>query len=164
MHTQEVTGQGSPQTRLTEDEIHDLITAGTPPDLFRGKKVLVLTPDATRTCPLPQMIRCLNDVYGQACRRLDFMVALGSHAPLPAEIILELYGVSPEDKEARFPSSEFFNHRWDQPEIFTQLGEIPAEEIFTLSEGHIRERVPVVINRKSEGILFVDHAGEMLYQ
>ncbi len=148
MHTKEVIGRCSPDTRLTEEEIRDLIAAGTPVDLYRNKKILVLTPDATRTCPLPQMIRCLSDVYGRICRRLDFMVALGTHPPLPAKKILELYGVSPEDKQTRFRSSEFFNHRWDLPETFTELGVIPAEEIFALSKGHLNEHVPVLINRR----------------
>jgi nickel-dependent lactate racemase len=94
------------------------------------------------------MIRGLHDVYGRACRRLDFMVALGTHPPMPAEKILELYGVSPEEKQDRFNASEFYNHRWDLPETFQELGAIPAEEIAALSRGHLNEEVPVVINRR----------------
>jgi nickel-dependent lactate racemase len=148
MDTQKLTGQGSPDKRLTGKEIRRLIAAGTPTDLYRDKKVLVLTPDATRTCPLPLMICCLNEVCGRVCRQLDFMVALGTHPPLSAEKILALYGLRPEEKKARFPNSAFYNHRWDLPETFTALGTISAEEIAALSQGHLREDVPVVINRR----------------
>ncbi len=148
MDTNEVTGRGNPESRLTEEEIRELIATGTPLDLYRDKKILVLTPDATRTCPLPQMIRCLNDVYGRVCRRLDFMVALGTHPPLPAEKIFDLYGISPDNRREHFKTSTFYNHRWDLPETFTELGVIPAKEIVALSKGHMDEHVPVVVNRK----------------
>ncbi len=147
MQMKKVIGQGSPDTRLTETEIRDFIAAGTPRDLFRDKKILVLTPDATRTCPLPQMIRGLHEVVGGGCRCLDFMVALGTHTPLPEEQILALYGITPEERQRHFGTSRFLNHRWDLPETFRELGTIPAEEIADLSRGHLSEAVPVVINR-----------------
>ena len=49
-------GIGSPDRLLLEEEVRTLLEKGTPPNLFDKKRVLVLTPDATRTCPLPMMI------------------------------------------------------------------------------------------------------------
>ena len=83
-----VSGRGSPATVLTEAEVKTLIEEGTPAKLYEGKKVLVLTPDTTRTCPLPMMVRAIGKIIGTRCARLDFMVALGTHLPLPESKIL----------------------------------------------------------------------------
>ena len=90
-----VSGTGHPDKIITAEEVYRLIEAGTPQPLYAGKRVLVLTPDATRTCPLPVMIRAIGDIIGPRCAALDFMVALGTHPPMPQEAILALYGISP---------------------------------------------------------------------
>ncbi|MDJ0802863.1 MAG: hypothetical protein QNI97_08320 [Desulfobacterales bacterium] len=61
---------------------------GTPPALFRGKRVLVLTPDATRTCPRPQMIYGLSAIHGRVCRQRVFMAALDTHPPVAARLAI----------------------------------------------------------------------------
>jgi hypothetical protein len=57
-----VSGRGSPETVLIEAEVEVLIEEGIPKNLYAGKKVLVLTPDTTRTCPLPAMIRAIGKI------------------------------------------------------------------------------------------------------
>lgn len=59
-----VKGIGSPDHSCMEEEVRTLLEEGTPVRLFDRKRVLVLTPDATRTCPLPMMIRSVVDVIG----------------------------------------------------------------------------------------------------
>jgi nickel-dependent lactate racemase len=107
--------------------------------------VIVLTPDATRTCPLPVMIRAIRDVMGGHCTRLDFMVALGTHTPLPADRILSLYGISRREEWA---GSSFFNHQWDRSDTFRRIGSFSAAEVAEISGGLLREEVPIDINRK----------------
>ena len=51
---------------LTEQDISKVISQEFPSDVTAGKKILVLTPDTTRTCPLPMMIRLLNDKIRKA--------------------------------------------------------------------------------------------------
>lgn len=140
-------GIGAPDKPLIEAEIRRVIVDSTPAPLYTGKKVLVLTPDTTRTCPLPLMIRCLGELLGKSAARLDFMVALGTHTPLPEEQILSLYGLSEEDRRQHFARSSFLNHRWDLPDTLARIGWIEAEEIEELSGGRLSERVPVDINR-----------------
>ena len=79
---------------LSEEKIREIIEAGTPAGLYENKRVLVLTPDGTRTCPLPMMVRILREVIGERAARLDFMVALGTHPVMTEKQILELYGIS----------------------------------------------------------------------
>jgi nickel-dependent lactate racemase len=139
-------GSGRPQAVLPQPEVEAIIAAGIPDELCAGRRVLVLTPDATRTCPLPMMVRAIQATVGRRAARLDFMVALGTHTPLPAEGILSLYGI--DDPRREFPRSAFFNHDWDRPETFRRIGTLGAEEVEALSEGILAEEVPIEINRR----------------
>lgn len=141
-----VKGIGSPDRLLLEEEVRTLVEEGTPAVLFERKRVLVLTPDATRTCPLPMMIRSIQEVIGRRSARLDFMVALGTHTPLPKKDILNLYGI--EAREETFSRCEFFNHEWGRLEAFARIGDFTQEEVEELSEGRLKEKVPIVINGK----------------
>lgn len=143
-----VHGNGSVHTKLTQEDVKSIIDAGTAPDLFRNKRVLVLTPDATRTCPLPMMVRVIRQVIGAQCARLDFMVALGTHTPLAENELMELYGISAGQRADLFGGSQFFNHRWDQPETFARIGQLGREEVAGISGGLLKETVPIEINKK----------------
>jgi nickel-dependent lactate racemase len=140
-----IAGTGSPESLLSEEDVKSIIAAGLPDSLTEGRRVLVLTPDATRTCPLPAMIRAIRDVIGGHCARLDFMVALGTHTPLPEERIRSLYGISRPEKWA---GSAFFNHLWERSDTFRRIGSICASEVEEISGGLLSEEVPVDINRK----------------
>jgi nickel-dependent lactate racemase len=137
-------GRGSPEKPLSEEDVRSVIADGIPARLIDGKRVLVLTPDATRTCPLPVLIRAIRDLIGPRSAQLDFMVALGTHTPLPQERILHLYGISRPDA---FGRSAFFNHRWDRPDTFRRIGSFSAAEVEEISAGLLSEEVPIDINR-----------------
>ena len=141
-------GHGSPDSVISEDQIKKIITGGTPPALYDKKRILVLTPDATRTCPLPMVIRAVREVIGKRSAKLDFMVALGTHSPLPEKELLALYGISPRQRREVFGGSDFFNHRWDLPETFVRIGRLEADEIAEVSGGLLTESVPIEINKK----------------
>ncbi len=132
---------------LTEQEISKVITQEFSSDVTAGKKILVLTPDTTRTCPLPVMIRLLHDKIGSTASCLDYMVALGTHTPLSDKAILKLYGISAKERQTVFRNTQFFNHRWDLPDTLVRIGWIEEEKIEKLSEGRLKERVPVDINK-----------------
>jgi lactate racemase len=140
-------GIGSPDSILDETRIREIIVRGTPASLYSGKRVLVLTPDTTRTCPLPLMIRCIHDIIGTKAGALDFMVALGTHTPLAEERILALYGITGQELNSRYRNTRFFNHRWDLPDTLVRVGWIEEKEMAEISGGRLCERVPVDINR-----------------
>ena len=141
-------GSGSADTTLSEREIQEIISEGTPEILYQNKRVLILTPDATRTCPLPMLVRTLNAVIGRSCKRLDFMVALGTHPVMSEAEILALYGIDAQQRHREFEHSSFFSHRWDRSDTFHRLGYLEKEEIARISRGLLKERIPVDINRK----------------
>ena len=142
-----VTGNGNPHSALRDSEIRDVVASGTPRRLYQDKRVLVLTPDTTRTCPLPLMISILQEVIGTQTKRLDFMVALGTHQPLSEERILALYGISEESRKKVYSETKFYNHRWDLDDTFRRIGYLTEEETAELSGGLLREKVPVDINK-----------------
>ncbi|MEW6668964.1 MAG: lactate racemase domain-containing protein [Thermodesulfobacteriota bacterium] len=139
-------GKGDLECKLDEDEVRSLIEEGIPRDLVDGKRVLVLTPDRTRTCPLPTMVRLVREALGERSSRLDFMVALGTHTPLSREGLLDLYGIGRGGKN--LGSTALYNHEWNRPETFRRIGSLGPDEIEELSGGLLREEVPVVINRR----------------
>jgi nickel-dependent lactate racemase len=132
---------------ILEGKVREIIETGTPVSLYENRRVLVLTPDGTRTCPLPMMVRLLGEVIGARAARLDFMVALGTHPLMAEEKILDLYGISPQRRQEPFGRSAFSCHRWDLPETFQRIGELTEEEVETISCGLLRERVPIDINK-----------------
>ncbi|MGD9241143.1 MAG: lactate racemase domain-containing protein, partial [Desulfobacterales bacterium] len=142
------TGKGSPDKILLEEDVKAIIADGTPAKMFANKRVLVLTPDATRTCPLPMMIRAIQALLGTKAAKLDFMVALGTHTPLPEKEILKLYGITTQQRQAQFRNSLFLNHRWDRPQTFRRIGYMSAEDVEKVSQGRLREKVPIDINKK----------------
>lgn len=142
-----VFGSGAPDTVLDESTIRTIIDRSIPVESYRGKRVLVLTPDTTRTCPLPKMIRMVRKIIGSQATRLDFMVALGTHTPMTEERILELYGIPEQERRARYAHTSFLNHRWDLDDTLTRVGWLEEHEIEELSGGLLKERVPVDINR-----------------
>jgi nickel-dependent lactate racemase len=141
-------GKGGPGTILLEEDVKAIIAAGTPAKMFEKKRVLVLTPDATRTCPLPMMIEAIGRVVGEKAAKLDFMVALGTHTALPEQEILKLYGITTPQKRAQFRDSQFLNHRWDRPETFRRIGYLSEADVEKVSQGLLREKVPIDINKK----------------
>ena len=137
----------SPMT-FTEEKIREIIEAGIPAGLYENRRVLVLTPDGTRSCPLPMMVRLLWETIGAKAARCDFMVALGTHPVMTEAQILDLYGISPADRRGKFGRSGFFCHRWDDPSTFCRIGELTEVDVATISGGLLRERVPIDINKR----------------
>jgi lactate racemase len=67
--------------------VRELIAKVCPAEHYRGKKVLLLVPDATRTCPLGIFFAGIFDQIGGACATFDVMIALGTHPPMSDEAI-----------------------------------------------------------------------------
>ncbi|MGD9323503.1 MAG: lactate racemase domain-containing protein [Desulfobacterales bacterium] len=135
------------EVTISAEAVESIIEADTPKELYEDKRVLVLTPDTTRTCPLPMMVQSIRETIGGRASKLDFMVALGTHRPLSEEKILKLYGLSREHQREKFTDSRFLNHRWDLPETLIQMGQITREEVESVSGGRLSETVSIDINQ-----------------
>jgi len=140
-------GLGYEDRLLSEEEV--IATAGKALEsaALDGKRVLVIIPDHTRTAPIPLMFRALYRLLSDRTKALDFIVALGTHPPMPIEHIYQLVGISAEEHSRLYPKSSFFNHNWKDPNSLTTIGTIPEQTIETLSEGLFKMPVNLTINR-----------------
>ena len=114
---------------------------------YDGKRVLVLVPDLTRTMPLPVFFRLIVRALRPRVKKLDFLVALGTHPPLDEAQMDQLFGCVPGERARDFADVAFLNHDWKNPAALAHLGTIPASEIAALSQGMLDMEVPVRINK-----------------
>ena len=133
---------------LDDDAIGAWFDRNLPAADFRGKRVLVIVPDATRTAPLPllfaQLCRSLRGVAAQ----LDVLVALGTHPAMSNEQLGRLLGLGPDLECPAFPGVRVFNHEWDRPDRLTRLGTLTADETADISGGLLSRDVAVTINSR----------------
>lgn len=138
-----------PDRRLTQDEIHEALAAALE-RRFTRQRLLVLIPDHTRTLPLPLLFRLLVEILRDA-RQLDFMVALGTHAPLSAESLNKLVGISAEERTSTFAHINLLNHAWDDPSALVTLGTMEQDEIRAIAGARwhpsLPDRVAIRLNR-----------------
>lgn len=132
---------------LSESEIRELICNALDQEPIDGRRVLIIIPDHTRTAPIPLMFRLFFELLKGRVKRLDYLIALGTHKPLSESSINQLIGVTPDKRAGAYRDIRVFNHRWDRPETFVSLGEISAAEVEELSGGLMSRRVDVRLNR-----------------
>ncbi len=131
------------QDSLTDRELNDFI-AGALLDLpVDDKKVLVIIPDSTRTAPLPLFYELLHTNLGERVKKLNYLIALGTHQPMPEEAIDRLLGRT----KGTVPRYDVFNHKWDDPGQLKDIGIITKDEIEKFSGGLFGEDVVVRINK-----------------
>ncbi len=142
-----ILGKGSTTEILTADDIQQLIAQACDPLPVEGKRVLVIIPDGTRTAPIPLLFRLLYEQLGQRVAQLDYLIALGTHAPMTEPAIDKLVGVNARERAERYPNVTIFNHHWSQPEMLQTIGVISRHEAESLTNGLLVEEVPVTLNR-----------------
>ncbi|MBL9207088.1 MAG: DUF2088 domain-containing protein [Opitutaceae bacterium] len=125
-----------------------LIAQACPADQYRGRKVVLIVPDGTRTAPVGMMFKGLFDQIGDVAARFDVMIALGTHPPMTLEAMLHRVEITAEERAERYAKVAFINHEWDNPAALRDLGSISADEIRELSGGRFGMEVPVHINRR----------------
>ena len=134
---------------LDQETIRETLSKGLK-DLFTGQKVLMLIPDHTRSLPLPQLFRLLIDILSDV-NQLDFMVALGTHPPLSEQQLLNLVGISNEERNSVYKKIGLFNHAWDDPTKMTSLGLMENDEIRAIAgeiwHPSLPEKVDIRINK-----------------
>lgn len=113
-----------------------------------GKRLLFIIPDSTRSMPMPEMFRALHAALHERVSTMDFMIALGTHPPMPEPAILKMLGLTKEERDGTYGRIAIYNHEWQNDEALTTLGYIEEEEILEISQGMMRERPEVRINRR----------------
>jgi nickel-dependent lactate racemase len=142
----DVLSAGSAEMTLSEDDIRGLVASAADRLAPDGKKVLVVIPDHTRTCPLPTMARAIKDFIGARAAQLDYLIALGTHPPMTPEMIdtlLALDGRPPQDAVG----GRVFNHAWKDPDALVKIGTLTREQIDQITDGLFAMDIDVTINK-----------------
>ena len=95
---------------------------------YVGKRVLLIVPDGTRTAPIGLIFKMLFEQISGATRKVDVMIALGTHQPMSEAAICARLDISPEDRRGLYRDVEFINHEWDNPAALRQIGTITKDD------------------------------------
>ena len=115
---------------------------------FSGKKVLVVIPDTTRSGPTALLFKYISEVFSPSVKKLDFLIALGTHPPMPEERVNRFLEITDNDRKTLYKDISIFQHQWDSPEHLACIGTISAEKMKEISGGLLSEDIPVSINKK----------------
>jgi len=137
----------SPSAVLPE-QVEAVIAKTCPAERYRGKRVLLIVPDGTRTAPVGLIFKSLFAQIGDSASAIDILVALGTHQPMNEEAICGRLEISLAERRGTYAKVQFFNHEWNNPAALKNIGTIPAQDISELSGGLFSMDVPVEINRR----------------
>ena len=125
----------------------EAVARACPPEAYRGKRVLLIVPDGTRTAPIGLIFKALFSQIGSVTKQLDVIVALGTHQPMSEGAICQRLEISPEERRSLYAGVVFHNHAWNNPAALQTVGMINAKEASELTGGVLSLDVPVEINR-----------------
>ncbi|MDP9152030.1 MAG: lactate racemase domain-containing protein [Myxococcota bacterium] len=142
-----MTGAGQKRVALDEATIRQICAAEISGWGVRGKRVLAIVPDHTRTAPIDRMFRVLHDLLSPDVKSFDVLIALGTHPPMSDEAINQRLGITASDRLNRYAATRFFNHHWNDPSQLISIGSLTDEEVERISGGLMRERVEITVNK-----------------
>ncbi|MDM8006345.1 MAG: lactate racemase domain-containing protein [Phycisphaerae bacterium] len=112
-----------------------------------GRRVLAIIPDHSRSGPTGTFFRLISETLGKRAKQLDFLIALGTHAPMSDEKIAGLLQMTTADRLAKFTKIGVYNHRWNDPSALRQVGTLSRGQVEELSNGMLSLDVPVLLNK-----------------
>ena len=140
-------GRGDTDKLLCEPEASQIVAEGIDKISPDGKRVLLIIPDNTRSCPLPMLARQIHAAISPRAKQLDFLIALGTHQPMSEQKIDQLLGVEPGRRADVFGRSRVFNHRWDNPDALIKIGALSKKQVEQISGGKFAMDIDVTINK-----------------
>jgi len=130
---------------LTRNDVRRFVSEAASQLSIKSKRVLVIVPDGTRTMPMPLMFELLQAEIGAQASACDYLVALGTHAHMDEGQLTRLLGRPVANGMCE--NARVFNHRWDVPDTFAEIGIIPASDVTRISGGVLSEPIRIQINR-----------------
>lgn len=110
-----------------------------------GARVLAVIPDKTRDDNTDLLFPMLaQELAARRAAQLDALVAQGTHPPMTEAEKAAKIGAGPGDIPLL---GRVFDHHWDRPSELMTLGTISADEIGRLTNGLMRQDVPVQLNK-----------------
>ncbi len=138
-----VVGRGAATVSLSSEELRAIVTEALA-DIGSGERMLAIVPDKTRDDNTDQLVPFAAEILAQKkIERLDVLIAQGTHGPMNEAEKREKIGWS---KIAPGDVGSIFDHRWDRDDELVTIGELSAALIARLTDGLMRESVPVRLN------------------
>ena len=106
---------GSRTASLGEADIRKVVGEGLESFRLDGKSVLAVIPDHTpERAGAPVLPRDRRRPAPEA-KQIDFLIALGTHPPMPEDKINELLKLTPAERRGRYAAVRMLNHDWTIP-------------------------------------------------
>ncbi len=141
-------GKGDARKPLSRSEIYaacqDILKARD----FSGKRVLFVIPDTTRSGPTSLIFSSLHGVFSPVAKKVDFLIALGTHPPMPEERVDSFLRIAPGQRETIYKGTSVFQHNWSNPDELSFVGKITARKMSEISGGLLNEEIPVTVNSR----------------
>jgi lactate racemase len=132
---------------LRPEQVSEFVAEAITGARIENKRVCLVVPDGTRTCPLPLLLQATRDGLSKA-KHVTVLIALGTHQGMSEEHLGRHLGYQPDALEQTYPGWEVRNHEFWLPEAFTTVGTISAGRIAELTGGLLTDTaVDVRINR-----------------
>ncbi|MCS6772292.1 MAG: lactate racemase domain-containing protein [Kiritimatiellae bacterium] len=112
-----------------------------------GRRIVLLVPDGTRSCPLDLVFRELHKRLMGRARCLTVLFALGTHPPMSREAMLKRLGLTEAEAAGEFRRVALLNHAWDDPNALVTVGRLDEATIASATEGRFNMAVDVQVNR-----------------
>ena len=132
---------------VSSEQVVELVSRTCPVEAYRGKRILLIVPDGTRTAPVGLLFKALHTQVGAVTKAFDVLIALGTHQPMTEAAICRRLEILDTERQQAYRSVNFFNHEWNNPEALKQIGTLTGDEVSKLTDGLFSMEVPVEINR-----------------
>lgn len=132
---------------LTDPEIQEIVEAGLSTLEVKGKRVVLIVPDGTRSCPIDVVFPMIYLGLRDQVAGMDVLIALGTHEPMSTDEIYARMGIDAETHAREYPGVRFLNHDWDNPAALMEVGTFSRAEIHELTGGLFEMDVTVTCNK-----------------
>ena len=110
-----------------------------------NKNVVLIVPDATRSCPMPTLLPLIEKNLSES-KSITALIALGTHAAMN-QVEIDNFFAAGKSVSDLYPNISFINHEWWKLETFVQVGVITTDQMKSISVGRLDREVPILINR-----------------
>src|ERR1041384_6899797 len=87
---------------LTADQVEEIVNHACPATEYKGKRVLLIVPDGTRTAPIGLVFKALHKEIGEVTKALDILIALGTHQPMSDAAICRRLDISESERASSY--------------------------------------------------------------
>jgi len=140
-------GQGYLDRLIGTSEILSISEKAVSEWKIEGKRVLLVVPDGTRSCPMDVIFPILYNLIAPSAKAINILIALGTHPPMSDDEINRRFGISQSDRTTKYPKARFHNHMWKDPALLVSVGSLSSADVSEITGGLFKMDVTITCNR-----------------